>query len=129
MCGEYTPQGSEAFRDKIKRLASGGDREARWKRDLRRRVSLEDAIRAVEQIRGEKYEDFVHRRGDWGTPLAMWLARRCCGMTLREIGTALGGKDYAAVSDRLRRFEREIAASRKLKGACKDTMSSLNLEI
>ena len=44
--------GSEAFRDKIKRLAGGGDRETRGKRDLRRRVSLEDVIRAVEQVRG-----------------------------------------------------------------------------
>ena len=69
------------------------------------------------------------RRGDWGTPLVMWLARRCRGMKLREIGAALGGKDYAAVSDRLCRFERQIAVNRKLERVCKDAMRILNLEI
>lgn len=121
--------GGEAFRDKIKRLAGGGDREIRGKRELRRRVSFEDVVRAVEQVKGEKYEEFVNRRGDWGLPLVMWLARRCCGMTLQEIGAELGGKDYAAVSDRLRRFERDIASSRKLERVCKDATRFLNLEI
>lgn len=62
-------------------------------------------------------------------PLGMWLARRCCGMKLREIGDTLGGKDYAAVSDRLRRFEREIAGNSNLEKVCKNAMLILNLEI
>ncbi len=56
------------------------------------------------------------RRGDWVTPLVMWLARRCCGMKLRGIGAALGGKDYAAVSDRLCRFERQTQSTGGVRG-------------
>ena len=121
--------GGETFRDKIKSLAGGGVRETRGKRELRQRASFADVVRAVEQVKGGKHEEFVNRRGGWGMPLVMWLARRCCGMKLREIGDALGGKDDAAVSDRLRRFERESAANRKLEIVCKDAMLILNLEI
>ena len=34
------------------------------------------------------------------------FARRYCGMTLKKVGVAAGGVDYAAVSDRIRRYEK-----------------------
>ena len=44
-----------------------------------------------------------------------WFARQLCGMTLKEIGQASGGVDYAAVSDVLRRYERALPSDRTLR--------------
>jgi len=35
----------------------------------------------------------------------MWAARRCAGLTLKDIGAALDGFNYAAVSMAVRRLE------------------------
>ena len=47
--------------------------------------------------------------------LALWqLARERTGLTLRELGQALGGKDYAAVSVGLKRFEKRLGQRKPL---------------
>ncbi len=48
----------------------------------------------------------ARRRGDWGKPMLMWLARRYCGLTLRELGEEMGGMDYAAVCAGIGRFDK-----------------------
>jgi len=120
--------GSEAYRRKIKLMAGGGGRETTGKRELRRRVEFEEAVQAVERVKGVLRHAFLYRHGDWGPALVMWLARRYCGMKLQEIGDAMGGKDYAAVSDRLRRFEKRRGSDPVLAQAQKATLRILNLE-
>ena len=120
--------GSEDFRSGVKKMAAGGGRETADKRELRRRVEFEDVVQAVEQVKAEKREAFLFRHGDWGPALVMWLARRYCGMKLREIGEVMGGKDYAAVSDRLRRFEKQLRNDRSLTRNQKAAIDILNLE-
>jgi len=120
--------GSEAYRRKIKLMAGGGGRETTGKRELRRRVEFEEAVQAVERVKGVRRHAFLYRHGDWGPALVMWLARRYCGMKLQEIGDAMGGKDYAAVSDRLRRFEKRRGSDPVLAQAQKATLRILNLE-
>ena len=120
--------GGADFRRRVMGLARGGGRETRGKRELRRRVEFDEVVRAVEQVKGEERDAFMFRRGDWGGPLVMWLARRYCGMKLREIGDAMGGKDYAAVSDRLRRFDDTLRADRAVRHALQVAARSLNLE-
>jgi len=120
--------GGEEFRRTVRRLADGGGRETTEKRELRRRVAFEEVVQAVERVKGQKREVFLNRHGDWGPPLVMRLARRYCGMTLREIGEAMGGKDYAAVSDRLRRFERSMKEDDALTRVERVAVGFLNLE-
>ncbi len=52
---------------------------------------------------------WLTRRGGVGRALTMWAARRYAGLTLREIGAALGGLAYAAVSMAVRRLEKKTA--------------------
>jgi hypothetical protein len=46
-------------------------------------------------------------RGGWAKPLLLWALRRYSGLSLREIGEAVGGMDYTAVSMAIKRFERK----------------------
>ena len=54
-------EGGEDFRRKVMAIAKGGHRETGGQRNLRRRIAYEDAIRAVEQVRGAKRDVFLAR--------------------------------------------------------------------
>ncbi len=113
--------GTAGYLKKIKGLAKECSRDIEGRKKLRERVSYEDVLKVVENICGEKYAEFMNRRGDYAKPLVMWAARRYCCMTLREIGDRLGGMDYGAVSMAIRRFERQAVRNRKIKGIMKQT--------
>lgn len=70
--------------------------------------------RKVEQEKGERWEDFRNRHGDWGRDLMLWLARRTTGMTLGQIGKRVGGLDYAAAGMAIQRFEIRCQREKRL---------------
>jgi uncharacterized protein (DUF2062 family) len=45
-----------------------------------------DIISALEQVKGEKWEEFSPRHGDWGRYAALWLGRRRGRYTLSDLG-------------------------------------------
>jgi REP element-mobilizing transposase RayT len=120
--------GSASFLNRVRKLAGGGGRETTGKRRLRQRTSFADVVGVVEKVRGEAGEQFMSRRGDWGRPLVLHLARRFCGMTLREIGERAGGMDYAAVSVMLKRFALRVQKDRKLRSILNRASAMLNVE-
>ncbi len=85
------------------------NRESSGRRGLRGRRSWAEVVRAVEQARGERWEAFAWRRGDPGLALALSVARRCTGLTLRSLGEAAGGMDYNAVGMAIKRLEQRVA--------------------
>lgn len=113
--------GGEGFVREVKRLAKGGERETENRRELRRCVTFEDVVRATEEVCGGAWKEISSCRGGPARPLAMWAARRYCGMTLRETGECLNGMDYAAVCMALRRFEERAKKDRQLR----DMMANL----
>jgi chromosomal replication initiation ATPase DnaA len=68
-------------------------------------------------------EEISGRHGDPGRELAMLIARRYGGMRLRDIGEAVGGLQYPAVSEAVRRIwvrlERDRALEKMFKRLCK----------
>ena len=58
----------------------------------------------VERLTGEPWASFCERHGDKRRDLVLWVARRCTGLTLVELGRKAGGLDYAAVTMAVRRF-------------------------
>ena len=84
------------------RLKSG--REMPEKRGLRKQVGFEEVVAVVERLTGERWRDFCDRHGDKRRDLVLWVARRCMGLTLAELGRKAGGMDYAAVTMAVRRF-------------------------
>lgn len=109
--------GSEVFAEQLRKNAGVVLREYTQKTELRPKVDLPVVIKTVEAVKGEAWEQFAFRHGDWGLALAMWAARRFCGMTLREIGEAMGGMDYAAVAMAIRRFEKDCDENRLMRTA------------
>ena len=65
-------------------------------------------MRAVEKTRGDKWEDFANRHGDAGLGMAFYVAQRCTGLTLRQLGVSAGGIDYWAVAASIKRFAQRL---------------------
>jgi chromosomal replication initiation ATPase DnaA len=65
-------------------------------------------------VKGEGGLEFCDRRGDWGRDLALWLGRKHCGLTLRELGAAAQGMTYPAVSKAIARMEQRLQWDRNL---------------
>gem|GEM_PF-73952 len=84
------------FRSSLKKASNR--RELPGKSEWGSQRKLERIIAAVEQVKGEKWEEFRDRYGDWGRDMVILFARKRCGMKLRELGEKIGGMDYAAVS-------------------------------
>ena len=95
--------GSERFAQRV-RDGLKAERETAGQRALRRRRAFDEVVGIVERIKGERWAQFRDRQGDWGRDLALWVARRCTGLTLAQLGQQAGGMDYTAVAMAIRRF-------------------------
>ena len=56
------------------------------------------------------------------------MARGVTGLTLRELGQAAGGMDYAAVGEAVRRLARRVKKDHELRAAYRRTMEMLDIE-
>ncbi len=62
-----------------------------------------------------------------GRDLVLRVARECTGMTLKELGDAVGGMDYGAVSMAVRRIELRMKKDRAIRSAFNRTVHMLNV--
>lgn len=69
----------------------------------------------VERLKGEPWQAFRDRYGDWGRDAVLWACRKYGGMTLRELGEAAGGMDYVAVAAAVRRLSERTRSNRRLR--------------
>ncbi len=108
--------GGEQFSKRMRKLSSAMSlRGIAGKRELRRRVSVEQVREAVAELKEENWERFSGRHGDWGLPLFLWGARQLCGVTLRELGELAGGRNETAVGMAIKRFGDRATRSRALR--------------
>lgn len=106
--------GDAAFVEQAREHARGNGREQTGWRLLRKRPSLAKVIAGVERSKGERWESFSGRYGDWGRDMVLCLAYEHCGMTLKGLGDALGGLDYVSVCGAIRRFRNRLEHDRSL---------------
>ena len=100
--------GSEEFVNQIRRGLRGDRREQKETRPLERRHRWEEMLAVVEDVKGEKWESFRDRHGDWGRDAMIYFGRRWGRMKLAELGQRVGGMGYAAVGTALSRFARRL---------------------
>jgi hypothetical protein len=107
--------GSEIFARQLRKKLRGNAREQPALRKLEQRLKWPDIVSALEQVKGERWEDFSQRHGDWGRDAALWLGRRRGRYTLSELGQLAGGVDYAAVGQAISRFGKRVQTVAELR--------------
>jgi REP element-mobilizing transposase RayT len=95
--------GSQAFLAQVKDWVGRVTKEQPARREVLKRVRVGDGLR------GERWEAFADRHGDWGRDLALYLARQRTGLPLREIGLAVGMEEYKTVAAAIKRFGDSLA--------------------
>ena len=100
--------GSEAFARQLGQKLRGNAREQRALRALSPAAEWRAIVSALERAKGQAWEEFSNRHGDWGRDGALWLGRRQGRMSLGELGRLAGGMDYAAVGQAVSRFSRRL---------------------
>ena len=118
--------GSRRFIEEMKKKVGKATKEQPGRQFLLQRVSMPGIVAIVEKAKGERWEAFRSRHGDWGRPLVLYLARRRSGLTLREIGDWLGGVDYKTVSKTVERFARKLEENKELAKITKRCMAQLS---
>jgi REP element-mobilizing transposase RayT len=106
--------GGERFARKVRGRVKI-NRESMGRRELKKQMSFEGIIKALERIKGEAWDDFRDRHGDPGRDLALWCGRRYAGLTLKELGRKVGGLDYSGVSRAIDRVDIRAKTDRRLR--------------
>jgi putative transposase len=107
--------GSVTFLERLRRQVKGNGTEQPEVRRWRRLMPFARVVAAVEGVKGEDWRGFCDRRGDWGRDLALWLGRKHCGLTLRELGAAAHGMAYPAASKAIKRMAERLQQDRHLR--------------
>jgi putative transposase len=104
--------GSEEFAKRLLEEARKDEREQPGARRLAPPVPWERIVEAVEKEKGERWDAFRDRHGDWGRDLALWLGRTAGRMRLRELAL-VAEMDYATVGAAVSRVGRRLGGDRE----------------
>jgi hypothetical protein len=102
--------GSERF---VTKLTASLARDNSAKRRLSTRPGIDEIIAAVEEVRGEKWEEFRDRYGDDGRDLVLHLGRTVSGMSIRKLSQR-AEIEYASAASALRRFSERARTDRSI---------------
>jgi hypothetical protein len=106
---EQVVLGGAEFLAELREHVRGDAQEQRGARRLvEARPPLEAVIAAVERVKGEKWDEFRERHGDGGRDMVLYLGRRTCGLTLRELAQAVGLRNYAVVATNTKRYAKRL---------------------
>jgi len=100
--------GSEAFARSLRAGVRSNRREQPQVKRLEQPVGWEQIVAGLERLKGQKWEVFSVRHGDWGRDAALWLGRRHTGLRMGELGRLAGQMDYAAVAQAISRFGKRM---------------------
>jgi len=118
--------GSVAFLDRMRVLVKGDGAEQHDLRRWKRLLPFERVVQAVEKAKAETWDSFCDRRGDWGRDLALWLGRKHCGLTLRELGAASHAMAYPAVAKAVTRMDQQLKRDRRLRELAAQLQAALS---
>ncbi len=107
--------GTVGFAEKLRQQAWGNPREQKALRASTRAASWDQIVAAVEQAKGERWNEFAERHGDWGRDAALWLGRCTGRLRLAELGRLVGNLDYAVVSKAVARLEQRMRSDKQLR--------------
>ncbi len=100
--------GSREFLEQARKWVKSVSAEQPERSFVTSRIPFDKIVAVVEQIKGEAFADFRNRHGDWGLGVVLYLARRCSGMTLSQLGELAGGMAYKAVFAQVKYTEKRL---------------------
>ncbi|MEI9479115.1 MAG: transposase [Deltaproteobacteria bacterium] len=112
----------ERLRRKIPKRARGETNARAW----RRLLPFAEVVRATESVKGEHWDDFIGRHGDYGRDLALHIGRLKCGLTLRELGKEAGGMTVPSVAKASERMAERIKNDRVIQRFYAKVMKEIN---
>jgi REP element-mobilizing transposase RayT len=115
----------ERLRRKVPKRAGGETNARAW----RRLLPFAAVVRAIESVRGERWDDFVGRHGDYGRDLALHIGRQKCGLTLRELGKEAGGMTVPGVAKACERMAERMKVDRKIQRISAKVMKEINRQL
>jgi len=116
--------GSAEFIAKLRKQVLKCKGENTNERDWRKLLPFPEVMTAVASVRGEPWENFVNRHGDWGRDLALYIGRVRCGLMLKELGRYTD-MNTAAVSQAAIRIHRSLVEDKALAKAYRKTLRIL----
>jgi len=120
--------GGGAFVERMRGLASGEVQEQPALRWFGGRRDFGQIQRAVERVKGERWEAFADRYGDWGRDLGLWLGRTKCGLSLKELARHAGVSNHRSLATVIRNFEKRKQADRNIQKAAKKAATFMTYE-
>ena len=106
--------GGETFLEEVRKRITGDVKEQPGLEAIKKPLRLADIVNAVSGYKGEEWEHFVNRRGDWGRDMVLLLAKRNTMITNRELAEHIGKVDDSAVAQAVRRLEKRAKEDRGL---------------
>jgi len=120
--------GGGEFVERMRRVIRGHRVEQPELRWFGRKRDFASVKRAVEQIKGEPWETFAERYGDWGRDLGLWLGRRHGAMTLKELAREAGLSNYRGVATVIKNFERRLREDQSVQRAARQAVKLMTCE-
>ena len=107
-------RGGAAWVAAMRRRLTGDEREQSALHHLAVRPDWAAVRRAVEQVKGEAWEQFAARHGDVGRDVALYVLRREAGLGLRMAGALVGLTNYYAAAQAVHRFSVRLPRDQQL---------------
>ncbi len=127
---EQVVLGGAEFLAGLRKKIHGDAQEQRGARRLIEvRPGLESVIAAVEQVKGEKWDEFRDRHGDRGRDSGLYLGPRLCGLKLKELAAAVGLPNYSVVATNAKRYEQRLESDRTEQSRMKAVAQLLTSEM
>ncbi|MFH0907222.1 MAG: transposase [bacterium] len=121
-------KGNADWIDRLRRMAKGDRLEQKAVRKLTVRPDWPDICSVVERVKGEKWDRFVDRHGDWGRDLALYLARQYGGISLRTLTSKIGGTNYYAAAQAIARFRRRADRDRGAAAGLEEALKCMKIQ-
>ena len=120
--------GGRDFVERVRKMLAGNRNEQKALREMEKPpVDWERITSVIEKLWRKPWKEVSGPHGAPGRELAMLIARRSGGMSLRRIGEAVGGLQYPAASDAVRRTSARLETDRALEKRFKRPSKILKL--
>ncbi len=106
--------GGDELLEVVRQKTQGASAKQSGTREIQPRFQIDQIVAAVSKVKGEAWEMYRNRRGDWGRAMVLMVGRRKAGIANGTLAEWLGGMDDSAVTQAVKRLQAKMETDRKL---------------